>query len=862
MNISDTELKKKRLQMLTKESFDIVRVKLIKRLRIIRESLRKLQAFTINYIKAERALNACPRCILSCKKKLGMKYSLVQSEEDPTDEEIEKYEYESAHVRAQAFFYSRLRTKIGKAQVTRADRELWARKKHIDDKYRAESPSDFKSKNKQVAAKVDYLYSFFCVAGYNSQGIHIKDTVLLLNKYFNLKIADESVDTLLSVLDPHRTGFVSKDAMMTWLLSDEKSEYTSSFLLLNNFFNLNVFKRDAKMNILCDIRRISRLEIESQKASLKAIDALLKASEGENFDEVLYAKNMSAAAEDDEAQTIDETVKSLRLMFDTQEQRVLARISEDEAESQTKRQMVTTMRGRYFWKTEIQLLKLAQSVIYAYGEAIPSSLPYPRKKKDDAASEEIADGNLGYMQCLSVVVHCFDTDCSGSFDESEVTLLLNCVRNAISERKRLYYFPDVILDSSSLPQVLEYLLSRVHWGRAVWSETFRFRKDVLISTKPFFYSSALLLISLSRQCAREKSDQAARLTKTGVLTGDDEGDAKAISEGLLMRTQLLAMRQVELFLCNPYGRIRKYAVWRTLKNRWEEVEEDGYSRISLIRYAFHIHKIDSGDTLPHPNRMLNSELPHLVRFVATRFRWTLKESECAAVSQMSNCTQESEARWILLDEAIEIIDNSFEPLPPPGGGLFGLKCLKSDARLRMLSMARQQAFLIAIDYPEKDVKETNYRCFIIGLFLLLKFKDHDKNYSDAPINWQLVPNEAMLMYLLSQGFTFADLIDPKCIEGAAHRSSAGPFYQSQDSIRFDDLVNPEEVRASAVAEIFSQLSCGASMDRLARHAGGVTKFYLYKKIVTVLTLHRDEVSYLGRMYLDEIITGISHCTFE
>lgn len=844
--------------MLTKESYDTVRVKLIKRLRIIRESLRKLQAFTINYIKADRALNACPRCVISFKKKLGVHYTLVRSEEDPTEEEIEKYEYESAHVRAQAFFYSRLRTKIGKAQVTRVDRELWARKKHIDDKYRAESPSDFKTKNKQLAAKLDYLYSLFCVSGYNSNGIHIKDSILLLEKYFNLKIPEENVDKLLLILDPHQSGFVSKDSMMAWILSDEMSAYASSMLTLTNLFNLNLFKRDAKINILCDIRRISRLEIESQKASLKAIDALLKAADDQNFDEAVYAKSMVAAAEDEEAQTIDETVKTLKFMFDRQEQRVLARISEDEAELQTIRQMFTTMRGRYFWNTEIQLLKLAQSMICAFGESIPVTVSFPQKKE----GVELNDINLGYLQCLSVIVHCFDTDCSGSFDESEVTLLLNCLRNAVSERKRLYFFPDVVLNSASLPQLLDFLLTRVRWGRALWSEKFRFRKDILISTKPFFYSSALLLISLSRQCARERSDQAARLTKTGVLTGHDEDVTKEISEGLLMRTQLLAMRQVDLFLRTPYGRIRKYASWRSLTNHWEVVKQDGYSRISLIRYAFQIHKIDSGDRLPHPNRMLNTELPHLVRFIATRFKWKLKDSECSALSRMSNCTHESEARWILVDEAIEIIDNAFEPSTAVKGGLFGTNCFKSDARLRLLSMARQQAFLIAIDYPEKDVKETNYRCFIIGLFLLLKFKDHDKNYSDVSINWHSVPREAMLIYLLSQGFTFEDLIDPMCIEGGVHELSSPPFYQSQDTIRLDDLVDPDEVLACAMAELFTGMSCGTSMNRLVRYASGITMFYLYKKIATVLLLHRDEVNYLGRMYLDEIITGISHCTFE
>ena len=856
MKISDTELKKKRLHMLTKESYDVVRVKLIKRLRVIRWSLRSLQCFTINYIKAEKALTAVPRCLLSCRRKLGLKYSLLQGEEEPTDEEIDAYEHESAHVRAQAYFYSRLKTKVGKAQVKRADRELWARKRHIDDHYRVQYPQDYKGKNQQLEARLDYLFCIFCITGYGMEGLHVKDTILFLDKYFNLKIPDESVPTLLSVLDPHQCGFVCKDSLLSWLLSEEQSYYHSLIAKIRNGFNLNIMKRDAKMNILCDIRRIARLEIESQKASLRAIDALLAASEEDNFDETLYIKNLSAVNEDDDAQNIDETVKSLKLQFDRQEQRVLARISEDDAESRTKRQMVLTMKGRYFWTTEMRLLKLAQTAVRAYGEAISPSQPLPSKNRD--RSMELRDSELGYFQCLSVIVHCFDTDCSGSFDESEVTLLLDCVRNVISEKRRLYHFPDVILNAASLQQVMEYLLGRVIWRRNFVSENFRWRKDVVISTKPVIYSSALLLVSLSRQCAREQSDQAAQLTKTGVLIGNDEDESREISEGLLMRTQLLAMRQVELFLQTPYGRIRQYAATRSLQNHWKVVVANGFSRVSLIQYAFHVHKIDSGDSLPHPSRMLSTELPYLIRFIATRYRWTLKESESSILCRLYSCKQQSDARWILLDEVIEIADKAFQP----SDDVTGFKHLKSDGCMRLMSVARQQSFLIAIDFPDKDVKETNYRCFVIGLFLLLKFKNHDGSYSNAPINWNSVPNEAMLVFLLSQGFTFKDLICSSCIEGVTEGCPSRAYYQAQDTIRYDDLVNPDAVLADAMAEIYSQLTFGASMDRLARYMGGFSKFYLYKKIVKVLMLHRDEVNYLGRMFLDEIITGVSHCTFE
>jgi hypothetical protein len=144
------------------------------------------------------------------------------------------------------------------------------------------------------------------------------------------------------------------------------------------------------------------------------------------------------------------------------------------------------------------------------------------------------------------------------------------------------------------------------------------------------------------------------------------------------------------------------------------------------------------------------------------------------------------------------------------------------------------------------------------MLMRLKKFDRKAKYSTAPIDWSRVPRDAMMIFLLSQGFTYEDLID-SCPNVFDMKSS---FYQATDTIRDDDLVNPDDLLKIATSEVFSQLSIWSSMHRMARFAGGRLKFMFYKKIVRILLLHREEVNYLGRMFLDEIIIGVSHCSLE
>lgn len=883
---------------MTRESYDTVRIKLIKRLRIIRDSLRKLQISAINYHKANANKPFFSKIIRNVYHELGMSYPQIDIiTEEPTEEEIDSYEIESAHIRAKAHYQYRLKSRIGQAHLQRVKYELWAKKRQIYQSHHTTSASasgmsmttptptgigsSGSSSNgttlaSDLVAYVDYLMNIFTLPEYHPNEIHSRDLHLILQNYFYLNITENDLNQIiLPILDPKNTGYIHKEELCTWLFTGQHLQYSHFFTKLK-YSSMNISSllgiKDAKLKILCDMRRIIRNEINSQKYSLKVIDTLLEIEENSSSSISSTIKNkkklnLKIKLLQEESEIFNEELKNLKLLFDKQEQRVLSRISENDAEEIAKQKIIFTNEGRYYLFMEILLMKIAKEMISTYGEIIPITSSFPRTQHHPHPHPHppsthpqplpSTENEQAFKHCLSLLINCFDTDCSGTFDESEITLLLKCVQCPLPEKKILFYFPDVILDSCSLSQVISYLLPRVKWSRA-WIKNFHIFKDLEISTRSFVVSSSLLLISSARQSAREKSDQAAELINTGILlnnennNNDKEITTTPITEGLLVRCQLLAMRQVTEFLKTPYGYIRQLAIQRELLGLWEHVVTDKFSKVSLIRYLFSIFQIDGTGYTSYPYRLLNSELPHIIRFAAVRYHWTLKPNTCQTLATLYKFTEETDARWIMFDELLNLLDSVFDNSTQQLPSRFIKKYILSDSQKRMESIARQQAILIAINYPDKNVKETNYRCFILGLLRCVELLKSSQFHSeDHQVDWENIPFEGMLLYLLAQGFTYHDLLNTK-----------SPFYQSEDIIDYTHHVNPEELLSCAMNEIFSQLDCKNSMYRIGRYLVGFQYFHLYSKIVRLIQYHQQEINIFGRMFLNEIMTGVSHCTFD
>ena len=870
IKISDADLKRNKLDVLTKDYYDEVRRKLIKRLRIVRAAMRRMQILSINMAKAHDKLTKFDKFKISARKKFGMEYTPVIPDEDATDEEIEKFEYTDTHVRSKAYFRSREKQRVGKTHIRRLQKELWAFKKHIADRLDLERGGNMDRMTKDLLCRLEYVFSLFSSDTYG-KGVNNRDLDILLTTCLNLRYTPDQYQTILKALDPLDTGMVSFEQFCVWVISKQNKPYFSWAQYAKNGFNRNLAE-DAKLQILMDIRRITRLELETQKLEIKAIERLLAeddklnkegGSDGAAIKKTKKSKKKllreakieeeKRQAENEHVQELSGTLKKLRDAFEAKEQAVLTRMAEDDAEKRAKWQIKFSRRGRYFMSMEIKLLNIASKLIGVYSESIPAKSKYPAKFKKDLTAVD-----LGWELTLKVLVHCFDTDCSGTFDESEIDLLLKCVKKPLKEKVLLYYFPDVILDSSSLSQVTSYLLPRINWNKSISAGSVFAKRDVSISTRSFSYASKLLLISLSRQTAREKSIQAYKLAKTGILVDLNEAKyGREVSQGLIMRTQMLAMRQVYQFLPTLYGRIRLQAAKKRLRIKWKDVKEDDFSRSSLIKYAFMVHAISDSNSSVFPPKLLNTEFPHLIRYLVTEWKWIVNEDYRKQIASFSKCYGASDARWIDIYEATEFLDKAFKVKKT---FFKKLSFKEDDGEKRMLSIARQQAVLIGIDYPDKQVHDTNFRCFILGIEMFMRLKKYDRKakYSKAPIDWTRVPNDAMLIYLLAQGFTFDDLIDA-CPD--LYNLSCD-FYQASDTIRDDEFVNPNEMLKLATAKVFSNLNIWSSMYRMARYLGGGVKFLFYKKIVRILLSHREEVNFLGRMFLDEIIIGVSHCSLE
>jgi hypothetical protein len=191
---------------------------------------------------------------------------------------------------------------------------------------------------------------------------------------------------------------------------------------------------------------------------------------------------------------LEQRLSSIKEYDDKGELLLIYRMAEDDAEKAYRKQLLTRL-GRYNLLTERYIIRSVDDIIKAYGYCIPRSSSFHKslsfkkfyrymkricKKNvevpesnvfiensvdntndndddDDNNKDNIIEADdedkLCWDMALEVLIYSFDTDCSGTFDEGEVRLLLECSKCKLSERKILLNFPEVKLDSSTLTLV-------------------------------------------------------------------------------------------------------------------------------------------------------------------------------------------------------------------------------------------------------------------------------------------------------------------------------------------------------------------------------------------------------------------------
>lgn len=464
--------------------------------------------------------------------------------------------------------------------------------------------------------------------------------------------------------------------------------------------------------------------------------------------------------------------------------------------------------------------------------------------------------DLGWDVALSVLALAFDTDCSGNFDEGEVRLLLDCVFCHLPERKVLFHFPDVRMSTCELEQVLLYLTSKVRWRRG-WFGPLGSCGELSITKRSSTLAAALLLVSRNRQDARDATLEATTLVRTGQLLEEKEIQSE---HSLIVRSQLIAMRQVRLFLRTTFGRLHRKAEQMNIQDLWKSIVVSGhYSLTALLRFTYQLHK--------DPRQgLLVTELPNLIRYVVTVLGLKTNGNISSIAALVSRVTGRLHLQSFSESEAVMLLENVFGP--PPSSAIpralwrarLLLRRSFNDARYRVEAIARQQAVLLSMRFSGALVAETNYRCSILGMYSVLDSTQHEttdenvvKIKVDGTIDWYNTPREALTLLLLSRGFSYRDLFrDP--IE-----SYAGVDH-SDGSIRLE-RTNVEEALECATESNIQCLTGLAQMERWLRFFGGISKYFEYKQVVTVLSQNENKILSCGAMFLNELLTGTSHCSF-
>eukprot|EP01039_Chlorochromonas_danica_P003296 gene3296-3616_t len=254
------------------------------------------------------------------------------------------------------------------------------------------------------------------------------------------------------------------------------------------------------------------------------------------------------------------------------------------------------------------------------------------------------------------------------------------------------------------------------------------------------------LLGVHRRRVRKHIEQTLSLTQAGRiimnLSDQDPGYSipppqKEISsqQSLLIRCQLLAMRQVRVFLEDTtLGKLQQYLLIHTeihpLYRYCIESDHPSFAGedypTRIFRYAYALHS--EGEYI------LITELPHVISYLV-QSEGFVKTNRTGEVAKMIfGCLLKRYLRWIPWEEAHDLLSDYLcynyreEPKAKTTSstvcseeeelGLMNknIRRYLRDSEVRMTSRARQQAVLIAMDFEDAVVAETNYRCQVLGLY--------------------------------------------------------------------------------------------------------------------------------------------------
>lgn len=892
IKLSDKELKREGLDFLSEEQFHESRERIIRRLSILNDEIQKV-------------------LVIRIQKRCARKTVDVQVGPDGaiTPDALQQILVNEAHVRALASYNSRKRSRVGKAQLKRMSCELWASRRLLRDEFGPDRVKEAELQffyNRFASADtndgidfgdfdiVQYALSIFVRQALadsvqkeldplgtglisfsnllswiseNRHKAHYRLTRDLYNGFvYAYRLAMQSLyrfyaeQTLVSKMRKiarleldYRTKSVKALLMAAKIPPEKVREYNASVADPEAPAATDHHKHQQKSRPT-PVFAPAPVVVDDPATAASAVPA---APGGQYLSELKTIEVLKA-----EADVMNQKLGVIKKADEDRENLLLYRLAEDKAEIKCKRNFFS-LRGVYNLRTEKLIMNATDTIIEAYGHCISPGALYPwtatnkkrlssshdalsgKNQRGEAAEEEPYE--VGWSLALAVLVYAFDTDCSGTFDEGEVRLLLECAFCALSEKKILYSFPEVRLDSATLDDVVKYLAPRIGWRRGLLHRLGS-KGGVFIYKKTSWQASAMLLISNSRQMAREKAAQATALTSSGVLIEDD-GDKN--DDALMMRSQIFAMRQVHMFLKTSQGQIRLHLARKRVRHWWkEDVWREGFRRRGLLRYACLLHGEWKG--------ILVTELPHLVGYLVAMLKLQTNAQVAQIAEMLAKVKVKEDVHWLSQEEAVALLEPMFVATSDNlssrtllGAALVASRSATRDAVVNMNSRARQQAVLVALSFENIFVADTNYRCSVLGLDAILK-ENRRLGFKRSTIlmNWNRVPREATIFLLLSRGYLLDDLELGEIPKWVNIERRQGGLAR--------DKVGVSECLRIAFEETDRVHSLPQAAYRWGRFFMGLPRYLEYKRVARTVTLQKREINERGATFLREIIKGQSH----
>ena len=866
--ISDVDIERADMPQLTESAFDSIRNRIVEKLTVLARENEKLLLIEV------------PKRFFWSSTGGGFQKKHIQIGPDGTltKETIVKLMTFDAHNTAIALFNSRIRSPTGVTQVRRYANEQWAHEKEL----MAAEPQNADARRR---IECRCLFDrFTCEAAGN--GIDHDDLELLCGA-LDIPWSDVKLAELEQELGVAKGQFLSFETFSKWYLGGGHTRHQTAALVLWSGLKglvsamaLSAYKGYAKETIHTNYRVLSRLENTLRNRSMKVLmsaDISSQSQSGKKEIKEKREKTMDRLKE--QLQELQKKIENIKNLNDKSELLILFRMTEDAADYRCKMHLLTP-RGARLVHTEAQLVRSAEEILEAYGYLLSPGATFPwvarvKPRIMRALGSPAAEGRTheqGWDLALDVLVHAFDTDCSGTMDEvpldathtipprltvahpvyrcpkGEVRLLLQCARCGLSERSALLEFPEIRLSSTTRQRVVAYLSPKALWRRGRLGPAGS-RGGLFVATQNRMVVASKMIISLNRQLARQKVEEATTLARTGAVLGDDD---KKTDAALMTRSQFFAMRQVKLFMRTTQGKIKLRISEDNMKQFWtSNVENTGFSFDGLVGYAYDVHREWGG--------MLVTEVPHLVRFLVVRLRLQTNSNISALQGVLARVQSKDDLYWLTKSEVLKLVEDKVD-LPTNSGLLHRAALLMSrlhkDAVVNTLSKARQQAVMTAMRFEDIYVADTNYRCSILGLNQVISEKVGVANDIKAKVKWQSVPREALTLLMLSKGYLFKDLNMGSMNDVVAADHSSGAL--CADEVRVRDMA------ATLKANAREELTLAQRLLRVALKFNplNVRRYVEYLRMVRAIAAFQEDIDEAGASFLNEILEGISHCQLE